>query len=70
VDVQATSADAFVAESLYDLQSDPQEQTDLAGDISSQSLLRWFRRELDFVMATTPTAQTGWAPNESWQENS
>jgi len=49
-------------EELYDLREDPQELTDLAGDPDAADGLAWCRQRCDFVMDTTPPAQTRWAP--------
>jgi arylsulfatase len=49
-------------ERLFNLKDDPQELTDESLNPQYQEIIDWFRRERDFVIDTTPFAQTGWAP--------
>jgi choline-sulfatase len=58
----------FVRESLFDLEADPDETRDLADDPGHEERLAAFRRNLDYVQATTPPAQTGWAPLVDWRK--
>jgi choline-sulfatase len=49
-------------ERLYNLRNDPRELADESLNPRYRKVIEYFRRERDFVLETTPFAQTGWAP--------
>lgn len=49
-------------EQFYDLESDPDECSDLIEDPSYAEAIEWCRRRREYVMDHTPPAQLRWAP--------
>jgi arylsulfatase len=49
-------------EELFDLETDPKETTNLAGDPAYAEVLEWHRNRLNYEVDTTPAGQTGWLP--------
>jgi arylsulfatase A-like enzyme len=56
------SPDEPVGEKLFDLQADPDELIDRAGDPACADVMAECRRRREWVMDGTPPAQTRWAP--------
>lgn len=67
VHTRDSSPSDFSREELYYLPQDPDELKDRAADPACASVLADLRNKLDFVLSTTPPAQTSWAPLEEWR---
>lgn len=53
-------------EELYNLKDDPDELYDIAKDPANSEIMEYFRRELMYIVDSTPPAQMVWSPVESW----
>lgn len=51
-----------VGEEFYDLELDPDETKNLIGETMYSGAIAWCRRRRDYIMDSTPPAQTAWAP--------
>lgn len=49
-------------EELYHISEDPDERYDVSGSPEYSEVLDWFRRRREYLVDTTPAAQTMWAP--------
>ncbi|NJK90758.1 MAG: sulfatase-like hydrolase/transferase [Blastochloris sp.] len=52
----------YLEERLFDRIQDPEYQRDISGEAGCAAVLETCRRMRDFIMSTTPPAQSSWAP--------